>query len=136
MENEKIVRVGVGIWIFNSNGQVLFGKRKSKHGTGTWAMPGGHLEYGETPAQCATRELMEETGINIPENEFQFISITNDSFPEKHDITIHVRADNIDAIPKVIEPDKCETWQWFDIDKIPEPLFLPAFNLLKDIKLD
>ena len=131
MAEEKIVRVGVGCWLFNSTGQVLLGKRKSKHGTGTWAPPGGHLEFGETPQQCASRELFEETGIVIPENKFRITAVTNDIFTDKHYITVHCRIDNISALPEIKEPEKCECWKWFDLDKIPSPLFLPAANLLK-----
>lgn len=30
---------------------------------GRWSLPGGYLDYGESPAQCAARELEEETGV-------------------------------------------------------------------------
>jgi len=131
MAEEKIVRVGVGCWIFNPKGQVLLGKRLSKHGTGTWAPPGGHLEFGETPEQCASRELFEETGVTIAPEHFKFVAYTNDIFPEKHYITVHLRVNGATIDPKVMEPNKCEKWEWFDLDKLPSPLFLPAQNLLK-----
>jgi len=131
MSKKQTVRVGIGCWIFNPTGQVLLGKRKSKHGFGTWAPPGGHLEFGESPQQCAARELFEETGINLSEKQFDIISLTNDIFPDKHYITIHFRANNITMIPAIVEPDKCECWRWFNLDKMPSPLFLPALNLLK-----
>lgn len=127
----KQVQVGVGVWIFNPLGQVLFGYRLSKHGNGTWAPPGGHLEFGETPIQTAIREVCEETGLIIPQNKISEFAYTNDIFPDKHYITIHCRVDNFIGVPKVIEPDKCDVWKWFDTDKLPEPLFLPVINLLK-----
>ena len=130
MSENKIVRVGVGCWLFNKSGQVLLGKRLSKHGTGTWAPPGGHLEFGETPEQCAARELFEETGIVIPENKFQVIDFTNDMFSEKHYITIHCRINGVTDTPQIKEPDKCEKWEWFDLNHLPSPLFLAAQNLV------
>jgi len=137
MANEKIVRVGVGVWIFNHKGWFLLGKRLSKHGNGTWAPPGGHLEFGETPEQCASRELFEETGLQIPSNQFEIISITNDFFKDedKHYVTVHCRANVGDVIPEIREPNKCETWRWFDMNTLPKPLFLSAYNLLKQKSL-
>lgn len=32
---------------------------------GLWNLPGGHLEFGESPAQGARREMLEETGIDV-----------------------------------------------------------------------
>lgn len=32
---------------------------------------------------------------------------------------------------KIMEPEKCEEWNWFDFQNLPSPLFLPLRNLLK-----
>ena len=137
MADKKSVKVGVGVWLFNEKGWFLLGKRLSKHGTGTWAPPGGHLEFGETPEQCASRELFEETGLKVSANEFNFFGITNDFFNDenKHYVTLHYKVNAINTVPKICEPDKCETWKWFDFATLPKPLFLSAANLLKQRSL-
>jgi len=42
----------------HSSGKYLFIERKGK-----WDLPKGHIEHGESPEDCALREVMEETGI-------------------------------------------------------------------------
>ena len=51
----------------NGAGEILLLKRSkdSKFGPGLWGFPAGHLEEGETPEQCASRELIEEIGPGI-----------------------------------------------------------------------
>ncbi|MCG8633970.1 MAG: NUDIX hydrolase, partial [Desulfobacterales bacterium] len=112
-------------------GKVLLGRRKGGHGTGTWAFPGGHLEFGESIEACAKREVMEETGLEVDNIRHQ--AFTNDIFTreDKHYATLFVRADYTSGKAVVMEPDKCEQWAWFDWGQFPEPLFLSLENLLK-----
>jgi 8-oxo-dGTP diphosphatase len=129
MENQR-PKVGVGV-IIKKDGKVLFGKRKGSHGEGTWSLPGGHLEFRETLEECAKREVLEETGleiVNIKQETF-----TNDIFPEeqKHYITAYMTADYSLGEVKIMEPDKCTEWRWVAWDALPEPLFIPISNLLK-----
>lgn len=49
--------------ILARDGEVLLVKRKFDPRAGTWCLPAGFLEYGESPQRCAVRELREETGI-------------------------------------------------------------------------
>ncbi|RJL20187.1 NUDIX domain-containing protein [Bailinhaonella thermotolerans] len=44
---------------------LLMIERGDGHG---WALPGGTLDPGETPADAAVRELTEETGLHLPED--------------------------------------------------------------------
>lgn len=123
-------KVGVSV-IVKHKGKVLIGNRKTSHGTGTWAFPGGHLEYGESFAECAKREVMEETGIKI--KNIQQVGLTNDIFSQehKHYITLFVVADYSSGKVRIMEPEKCEGWEWFTWENLPRPLFLPIANLLK-----
>lgn len=46
--------------------------------TGKWSFPKGHREIGETPYDCAKREIYEETGLtidNIQDKKAIFVSI-------------------------------------------------------------
>lgn len=117
--------------IIKKDRKVLLGKRKGAHGEGSWSFPGGHLEFGETLDMCAQRETLEEADIEI--KNVKPTTFTNDIFPEeqKHYLTAFVTADYSSGEVKLMEPDKCEEWKWFDWDALPEPLFMPIRNLLK-----
>ncbi|PIT90194.1 MAG: DNA mismatch repair protein MutT [Candidatus Komeilibacteria bacterium CG10_big_fil_rev_8_21_14_0_10_41_13] len=127
---EPITKIGVAAIIRNDN-KVLIGKRKNAHGEGCWAFPGGHLEFNEDPQETAIRETLEETGIRI--KNLKVGPYTNDKFEKegKHYITLFIIADYDSGEAKVLEPEKCEKWDWFSWDNLPEPLFLPFINLLK-----
>jgi len=122
-------KVGVGVIVVKDN-KILFQKRKNSHGDGTWSFPGGHLEFNETPEECAKRETYEEFGIKI--KNVRFAGITNDLFTEgKHYITIFIISDYDSGEITIREPDKSEAWELRTWDNLPEPLFLPIQNLLK-----
>lgn len=126
----KGVGVGVGVIIKKEN-KVLLGFRKSSHGKNTWSFPGGHLEFNEEIEDCARREVKEEVGINI--KNLKRGPFTNDIFKKegKHYITLYVISDYDNGDVKVMEPEKCEKWEWFPWEKLPYPLFLPVKNLKK-----
>ena len=123
-------KVGVAV-VIRKDGKVLLGKRKNAHGDGTWAFPGGHLEWHEAIEDCAKRETQEETGITI--KNIQIGPYTNDFFEKenKHYITLFVIADYDAGEVQIMEPEKCEAWEWFDWDNFPKPLFEPIQKLRK-----
>lgn len=129
MNEDKRPKVGVGVIVVRE-GKVLMGKRLGAHGSHTWNFPGGHLEFGEEVETCAKREVWEETGLTV--TEVKLGPYTNDYFEAegKHYITLFALAQVKEGEPKVMEADKCERWEWFEWNKLPEPLFLPIQNLL------
>jgi 8-oxo-dGTP diphosphatase len=122
-----MIRVGIGVMIFK-DGRVLMGKRRGSHGTGEYAWPGGHLEYMESFEQCAKREVREETGMEI-EN-VRFLRLFNlKHYAPKHYVDIGVMADWKSGEPQVLEPQKMESWGWYELDALPTPLFftIPSY---------
>lgn len=134
---DNTIKVGVGLYILNHKRQLLLGLRKSPHGQGTWCPPGGHMEFGESNAAAAIREAFEETGIRIAPEKITLAGTTNDFFKEtnKHYITLHLITHVQDETPQIMEPDKCATWRWFDLNNLPDNLFLSAANFLRDHSL-
>lgn len=134
-KKEERTKVGVGVMILK-DGKVLLGKRKGSHGAGEYAFPGGHLEYMEFFEDCAKRETFEEAGIEIKNIKFQCIANTKKWTP-KHYVHIGVIAELESGEPKVLEPEKCEGWDWYDIENLPEPIFnlvLPQIEAYKSGK--
>ena len=129
MAAERNVRVGVGVIVVRG-GRVLLGLRKGAHGDGTWALPGGHLEFGESVAECATRELLEETGLAVETITAAPYTSTVFADEGKHYITLFVSTRSATGAPQLCEPDKCSQWQWFNWSQLPTPLFAPLANLL------
>lgn len=124
---EQQVKVGVGVMIIK-DGKVLLGKRKGSHGEGEYAWPGGHMEYMESFTQCAQRETREETGMEI--DNVRFLRLYNlVEYHPKHYCDIGLIADWKSGEPKVTEPDRLESWGWYDMDDLPEPLFgtIPSY---------
>lgn len=126
---DKIVMTGVSVLIRRDD-QVLLIKRRGSHGAGTWACPGGHIDFGETPEACGERETREEVGLAIAG--LRFIGITNDVFEAegKHYITIWMEARYVGGEPAIAAPGEMTELGWFAWDALPEPLFLPLANLI------
>ncbi|CAI7613020.1 uncharacterized protein N7487_001201 [Penicillium crustosum] len=112
-------KVGVGVFVFNAAGKFIIGKRKGSIGAGTWGLPGGHLEFGESFETCAARETLEETGLKI--EDMRFLTATNSIMKaeNKHYITIFIGGVCEEGVdPQVIEPEKCDGWEWISWDEL------------------
>ncbi len=128
MENsEQIIKVGVGVMVFK-DGKVLMGKRKGKHGSGEYAWPGGHLEYMESFVDCAKREVFEECGIKI--KNIRFLRLLNMKKYNKHYVDIAMVSEWESGELELKEPEKCEGWDWYEMNKLPQPVFAPIETFL------
>jgi len=124
MPEKKYPKVGIGVMILNEKGEVLLGLRKGSHGEGEWAFPGGHLEFGEMVFETAKREVKEETGLDV--EPVEIVSIADEmryiKTDNKHYLNIGVKAIYQGGQLKIMEPDKCLEWKWFDLNNLPDKM--------------
>ena len=96
-------------------GRILLIDKKRGHGAGNINGPGGKLDPGETPRECAIREVREELRIEVPEPRF----VGELRFQETDGSRIHgfvFRAGRYRGTPE--ETDEAVP-HWFDVDAIP-----------------
>ncbi|MFA5095703.1 MAG: NUDIX domain-containing protein [Candidatus Paceibacterota bacterium] len=136
---DKKAGIGVGIMILK-DGQVLLGKRNEDpekadselHGEGTWTMPGGKMEFGESFEEAAAREVLEETGLVVDKENLRLISVANDRTKDAQFVTLGFLYENISGEPKVMEPEEIVEWKWFELAKYPLNIFFPSEKILNN----
>ena len=106
-------------------GKVLMAFRKASHGANTYQFPGGHLEYLESFAECARREVREECGVEIEHIEFVYVA-NMIAFAPKHFVHIGLTAEWKSGEPKDLEPENSGPWDWYALDALPTPLNIYA----------
>ena len=117
-------------------GRVLLGRRRGSHGEGYYAAPGGHIEFGESFEQAARREVSEETGLEIAD--LKLLSIGNYVFKredgERHYIDVDFVCEAPTGEPQLAEPEKCDGWDWYDLDDLPQPLFIVTRRMIESLR--
>jgi acetyl-CoA carboxylase carboxyl transferase subunit beta len=57
--------LGVAVLVKDQAGRLLLGRRGKEPNYGSWVVPGGGVELGESWRETARRELLEETGLRV-----------------------------------------------------------------------
>ena len=138
LEGTETVRLGVALALIDQNGRILLERRSD---VGWWGITGGCLEPGETPLECAVREVNEETGLVIRPDSIFLLGIYADmrdgrilQYPERrvHLIDI-VYYSFVDAsLPLTISAESLQL-RFFSASSIPSTVVPPAQRPLQDL---
>ena len=112
-------RVGVAAVVLRDN-QVLLVQRGRDPGKGSWGLPGGMLELGETLAEGACREVMEECGVEIEIGPlvavFEPIQRDEDGRLRFHYVVVDYLARYLSGEPRA--GDDADDARWVDLDAL------------------
>jgi nucleoside triphosphatase len=121
MADQIFPALTVGVFIFNSNGELLL--LQSHKWPGRSVVPGGHVELGETLEQAAVREAKEETGLDVYDLEFICFQecIYDPAFWKPRHFIFFDYAAKTDSLDVQLN-DEAEGYRWVKLD---ETLDLP-----------
>lgn len=92
----------------------------------------GHLEKGETLSMATVREAKEEINLDIDEKDLELVSLIH---PYQDDyINVFFTTHKYSGTPKIMEPNKCDDLQWFNINDLPENTIVRIRNVIRNIK--
>ncbi len=128
-ENPGFYHKPAWTWAYNSKGQILIQKRsmKKKRFPGLWDMTcAGHVDAGESSVMGAIREAKEEIGVDVREDEMQFMFeyIEDDAWEigQVFFFKIDKEAEEI-----TLQEEEVEEVRWVSLDELKELLYSDKF---------
>ena len=122
--------VGICAVARDAEGQLLLVRRAD---TGTWALPGGTLEWGEQLAAALPREIEEETGADwIGFKRITGVYSRPDRDPRFHAVTVCVEAEIAGPLRGPKNPLEIREARLFPADALPSPLAMGMSDMLAD----
>ncbi|SOD67501.1 8-oxo-dGTP diphosphatase [Streptomyces zhaozhouensis] len=107
-----------------ADGQVLLIQRGWPPHQGAWALPGGHVDPGETSLQAAVRELAEETGIQLAPTQLRELGVWG--APGRDPRGRYATTAYVAMLPEPIQPtagDDATAAAWWPLDALPTLAF-------------
>ncbi|MSR47434.1 MAG: NUDIX hydrolase [Planctomycetes bacterium] len=100
-------------------GELLLIRRRIEPFRGHWTMPAGYVEIDETPAAAVTREVREETGLEVVVEELLDV-VCNDDDPRRRGLVVAYLARPVGG--RLLAGDDAEEARFFRFGALPEDL--------------
>ncbi|WP_299541761.1 NUDIX hydrolase [uncultured Streptomyces sp.] len=127
----ETIRYTADVVALTPDGQVLLIERDWPPYEGAWALPGGHVDPGETSRAAAARELAEETGVHVLADDLVQIGVWDapDRDPRGRYVTVAYTA-VVPAGTPVTAGDDARTARWWPLANLPDRLAFDHADIL------
>ncbi len=105
-------KVGVAAAVKNDRGALLVVRRGHAPEQGRWALPGGHLEWGETLHDAVRREVAEEVHLRVTVG--QVLHVAEIILPDAHFIVLDFAA-RLDGSDRLVADSDAADAKWVDV---------------------
>lgn len=122
--NNKSPSIVIDVLIIKEN-KILLGlltKKWAVNGVQVYGVPGTDIRFGEKIGEAVKRNILDELDCKVIEKNIYSV---NANYQGGHYISIGVLV-KIEGEIKLLKPDDWEKWEWVDLNKIPENLFISA----------
>ncbi|GKQ35369.1 bifunctional class I SAM-dependent methyltransferase/NUDIX hydrolase [Streptomyces sp. A012304] len=117
--------LGVGAVLHGPRGLLL-----GRHRRGTWELPGGTVEPGESLQETAVRELREETGLRARPSDVRLLGTLLDDAEGVVRVTVAAVVTDWRGEPADQPGESVGDWRWYPLDRLPPSLFVCSAQAL------
>lgn len=102
----------VGCFCHYQDKILLLKRQRNKREGDKWGLPAGKVEQNETQNQAILREIQEETGFRIKDDQVKFLTTAYIRYPD-HDFIFHIYQTDLEdkKVPK-IDPTEHQSFRW------------------------
>ncbi|MGP3977238.1 NUDIX domain-containing protein [Streptomyces sp. 8N114] len=120
----ETIRYTADVVAVTADGRVLLIERGWEPFEGRWALPGGHVDEGETSREAAVRELAEETGVQVAAGDLRQLGAFDrpGRDPRGRYVTVAYFA-HVPADTRATAGDDARAARWWPLDSLPELAF-------------
>ena len=118
--------------IILKNGKVLLEKRTVNPFSGYWALPGGHVEYGEKVEVAVKREIKEELGISVRIKELVGVYSDPKRHPWYHTVAVVFLCQKTRG--KIGLSNEVSEFKYFSPDTLPKKMAFDHRKIISDFE--